>query len=72
MYEKVPNIISNKDLSYLSDMFSWNYISYKESINMTKMIEKEEIKTCVRKASNIFLNNMKNILKILAPGTENE
>ena len=24
-YNAVPNIISSKDLDYLSDMFNWNY-----------------------------------------------
>lgn len=24
-YNKVPNIITGKDLDYLSDMFNWNY-----------------------------------------------
>ena len=29
IYDMVPNIISGKDLDYLSDMFSWNYGAYK-------------------------------------------
>lgn len=28
-YNVVPNIISGKDLDYLSDMFNWNYTGYK-------------------------------------------
>ena len=25
IYNEVPNIITGKDLDYLSDMFNWNY-----------------------------------------------
>ena len=28
--ETVPNIISTKDLSYLSDMFNWNFTAFKQ------------------------------------------
>ena len=28
-YENVPNIISGKDLDYLSDMFNWNFNAFK-------------------------------------------
>ena len=27
-YNEVPNIISGKDLDYLSDIFNWNYGAY--------------------------------------------
>ena len=32
-YEKVPNIITGKDLDYLSDMFNWNYGALKSNLN---------------------------------------
>ena len=34
-YTEVPNIISGKDLDYLSDMFNWNYLAYKKMINFS-------------------------------------
>ena len=37
-YNVVPNIISGKDLDYLSDMFNWNYTGYKE---LYKYFDKE-------------------------------
>lgn len=37
-YENVPNIISGKDLDYLSDMFSWNYGVYKSSFNKLQIM----------------------------------
>ena len=29
-YNEVPNIITGKDLDYLSDMFEWNYGTLKK------------------------------------------
>ena len=68
MYDKVPNMISTKDLSYLEDIFSWNYGAYKASVNMEYEIGSEELCNCIRKASDLFLNNMKNVLAILEDG----
>ena len=31
-YEVVPNIISCKDLDYLSDMFEWNYNAFLKAL----------------------------------------
>ena len=30
-YNSVPNIITGKDLDYLSDMFNWHYSAYKNT-----------------------------------------
>ena len=32
-YNQVPNIITGKDLDYLSDMFEWNYGAFKQVSN---------------------------------------
>ena len=40
-YDVVPNIISGKDLDYLSDMFNWNYGAYKSSYNSLENITDE-------------------------------
>ena len=37
-YEQVPDIISNKDLDYLVDMFNWNYLAYKKIVNYIDMV----------------------------------
>lgn len=67
-YTEVPNIISTKDLDYLSDMFNWNYGAYKCAYNSLKNITDEEIKDMVERVSNMFHNNMSNILTILEEG----
>lgn len=64
-YENVPNIISGKDLDYLSDMFSWNYGVYKSSFNVSNNVEDPEVKIILNKASDTFYGIMNEILNIL-------
>lgn len=71
-YEEVPNIISGKDLDYLSDIFTWNYGAYKKSINTIKQLQDEEIITLFEEASNTFYTNMNSVLNILNKGGQNE
>ena len=69
-YNNVPNIITGKDLDYLSDMFNWNYGAYKSSYNMINSINDEEIKDVIERVVTLFHNNMKTVLNIL--GGQNE
>ena len=71
-YEKVPNIITGKDLDYLSDMFNWNYGAFKSNLNASNEVTDEEIKQIIEKSANIFKDSMMNILSILASGGANE
>lgn len=67
-YEKVPNIITGKDLDYLSDMFNWNYVSFKKSNDSLNNIQDVEIHDVVQKACNTFNNNLNKVLNILQEG----
>ena len=71
-YNEVPNIISGKDLDYLSDIFNWNYGAYKKSVNAQKSLKDEELITIFEEASNTFYNNMNTVLNILNQGGLNE
>lgn len=71
-YEEVPNMISCKDLDYLSDMFNWNYGAYKSTIDSSKIVSDEELRTCLEKASNVFHNNLNKVLTILNNGGQDE
>ena len=71
-YEKVPNIITGKDLDYLSDMFNWNYGAYKSNLNAINEVNDNEIKEIIEKSTNIFKNTLMDILSILASGGANE
>ena len=57
-YEKVPNIISGKDLDYLSDMFNWNYGAYKNTYNAIEQVNDNEIKAIARHEITLNLENV--------------
>lgn len=69
-YEKVPNIISGKDLDYLSDMFNWNYGAYKSSYNAASSVENNELKIILIKAADTFYGIMNEISNILGGNHE--
>ncbi len=71
-YDVVPDIISGKDLDYLSDMFNWTYGAYKNSYNMVDEVNEDDLKAIIKKSSNIFEENLNKILNILCNGGENE
>ena len=71
-FNAVPNMISLKDLDYLSDMFNWNYGAYKSSSNAINSVNDSEIKDILSKASNVFQSNISKILNILNEGGNNE
>jgi len=71
-YTNVPNIITGKDLDYLTDMFNWNYNAYKNNVNSLEKINAEEIKQIVKKAIDLFNGSMMEVLSILASGGAHE
>ena len=71
-YDVVPNIISGKDLDYLSDMFNWNYGAYKTALNSSSSVNDEELKSIIDKATTVFHENLTKILNILNEGGKNE
>lgn len=64
-YQEVPDIITGKDLDYLSDMFSWNYSAYKSIYNSISKVNDEEIKKILEEGSELFDENMNIVLDIL-------
>ena len=70
-YEKVPFILSSKDLEYLKDMFSWNYGAYKANLNAKNNIKSVELSETINKAVNTFYQTMNQILNILSEGESN-
>lgn len=67
-YEKVPSMISGKDLDYLSDMFNWNFGAYKSAMNNKDKTKDPEIIAFIEKTANIFHENLTMILNILKQG----
>lgn len=71
-YDVVPDIISGKDLDYLSDMFNWNYGAHKTTLNASNSVQDEALKNTLSKSSNIFHSSMTKILNILNNGGSHE
>ena len=70
-YMEVPsNILTGKDLDYLSDMFEWNYGGYKKMKNSVGQVTDQEIVAVMDKAASIFDQNLNTVLSIL--GVSNE
>lgn len=72
IYNEVPNIISGKDLDYLSDMFEWNYGALKKMNVAVNNVQDEQIKNVLEKGYNLFKNNLNVIISILNEGGNNE
>ena len=68
IYTEVPNIITGKDLDYLSDMFNWNYEALKKMNVAINQVTDEQIKTTLEKGYNLFKNNLNITLSILNEG----
>lgn len=71
-YETVPDMISGKDLDYLTDAFNWNYGAFKSSVNDYDVAVDEEVCKLLDKASDLFYKNMEAILSILEGGGAGE
>lgn len=62
---EVPDIITGKDLNYLSDVFNWHYTLVKKINCYMEMIKDEEIRQSVMRVYNDSLENLHQILNIL-------
>ena len=71
-YQQVPNIITGKDLDYLSDMWQWNYDAYKKYSHYEQVCEMEELKSIFNEVSNLFRTNMEQVLNILEGGSNGQ
>ena len=72
IYNEVPNIITSKDLDYLSDIFNWNYEAIKKMNVAITQVTDEQIKTILEKGYNLFKNNLNITLSIINEGGNNE
>lgn len=65
-FEEVPNdVLSGKDLDYLSDIFNWNYIALKKTNTAVNIVEDEEVSSILSRAINMFDDNLNDVLNIL-------
>lgn len=68
-YMEVPsNILTGKDLDYLSDMFEWNYGAVKETNESIANTTDSEIEQLLQKGFSLFDENLNTVLDILGNG----
>ena len=67
--EKIKNVpedlITGKDLDYLSDMFQWNYIAYKKVCNEVECVNDKKIVEAFDEARTLFDDNLNLVLSII-------
>lgn len=63
--EKVPTMISTKDLSYISDMFNWNFTAAKKALCYSNEVNDMEIKSELEKVYKMHKEISKELIDIL-------
>lgn len=61
----VPQIISTKDFSYLSDMFEWNYNAFKQVNFFLDEVKDEKIRELLERVKNMHEDHLYYIVSIL-------
>lgn len=69
-YSEVPKILTSKDLDYLSDMFNWNYNTYKMISNIN--VNDNEINEVFNHSKELLNSSMNQILNIIGGMNENK
>lgn len=63
--EKVPEMISTKDLAYLSDIFTWHFIASKKCHHYQNQVQDEEIKNTIERIGDMHAHYCHEIITIL-------
>ena len=65
-YMEVPtNILTGKDMDYLSDVFEWNYEALKKTNEGVNNVNDEEILSLLERSKNLFDSNLNTVLENL-------
>ena len=65
-YMEVPtNILTGKDMDYLSDIFEWNYEALKKTNEGVNNVNDEEILSLLERGKNLFDSNLNTVLENL-------
>lgn len=64
-YDVVPDILTGKDVDYLTDIFNWNYGALKKFNHFLNLATNDEIKDRLNEAISMFDDNMNEVLNIL-------
>lgn len=70
--ECVPNIISTKDLDFLSDIFGWNLNASKKALYFSKSIEDENLKDVAHDIALMHADICNRVIFILEGGYDEQ
>lgn len=70
--KKVPKMVSTKDLSYICDIFNWNYTTAQKLEFYLENMDDEEICKEFSKLDKMHLKNCESLLKVLESCDNNE
>lgn len=59
------DVLTGKDLDYLSDMFQWNYIAFKKGCNDIESLSSQDLIDFFGKVTDFFEDNLNTILDVL-------
>jgi hypothetical protein len=62
---KVPKMLSSKDLDYICDMLNWNFTNAKKVNHYFEESEDEEIKESFERVTQIFNDHYNFLLNLL-------
>ena len=71
-YEEVPNILTGKDMDYLSDMFEWNVGALKFANQFVNDIENQDIRDVLHEAYQTHQENLYDVIRAIEEGGQNE
>ncbi|MDD2489734.1 MAG: spore coat protein [Bacilli bacterium] len=63
--DKVPAMISTKDLDYIKDMLNWNLVAAKKANHYLSHVQDEEVKTIIENVALMHTNHYNFILNFL-------
>ncbi|MCU9612856.1 hypothetical protein OEV98_04745 [Caldibacillus lycopersici] len=67
-----PNIVTEKDSLYLTDMLSWNLLAMKKAYFFANQCQDPEIKAAINKAGQMHQKHYQKILSHLHTGGQNQ
>ncbi len=70
--EQVPEMISTKDLSYICDIFNWNFIAAKNANCFSKKVNNEEIKDFLKNTYEMHKSICEKLINVLSKEGEDE
>lgn len=63
--ESVPTMISTKDLDYIYDMYSWNFVACKQINHLVQEVNDQEIIDLLKKTAKMHKKICQSLVQII-------